>query len=231
VKSIAVIQHTSSEYLGLIEDHLEGRQIRFQYFRPFTEQGRVPSLKSVSDGLILLGGGPWGSGGKRNAPSLVAEVELTYECLKLGVPIVGIGLGAQILSLAAGGQTAESPLIFEVGYASRIVDDALNGCLPDRYPLIEYVRDRALPPSGAKILSVNEHGDSALFQIGENAFGFSGHPGAKVAMAEDLIMEFEESPLKASERLEPLRMMKTEIEDALVPIMTGLIQLTGLMRD
>ena len=50
-------------------------------------------------------------------------------------------------------------------------------------------------------------------------------------MVEDLIMEFEESPLKASERLEPLRMMKTEIEDALVPIMTGLIQLTGLMRD
>ena len=31
---VAVIQHTSGEYLGLIEDHLEGRRIRFQYFLP-----------------------------------------------------------------------------------------------------------------------------------------------------------------------------------------------------
>ena len=32
---VAVIQHTAGEYLGLMEDHLEGRRIRFQYFRPF----------------------------------------------------------------------------------------------------------------------------------------------------------------------------------------------------
>jgi hypothetical protein len=31
---VAVVQHTAGEYLGLIEDHLEGRRIRFQYFRP-----------------------------------------------------------------------------------------------------------------------------------------------------------------------------------------------------
>ena len=32
---VAVIQHTAGEYLGLMEDHLEGRpRIRFQYFRP-----------------------------------------------------------------------------------------------------------------------------------------------------------------------------------------------------
>ena len=37
-----VIQHTSADYLGLMEDHLEGRRIRFRYFRPFTEQGTVP---------------------------------------------------------------------------------------------------------------------------------------------------------------------------------------------
>ena len=32
---VAVVQHTAGEYLGLMEDHLEGRGIRFQYFRPF----------------------------------------------------------------------------------------------------------------------------------------------------------------------------------------------------
>ena len=57
-----VIQHTSADYLGLMEDHLEGRRIRFRYFRPFTEQGTVPQPGELCDGLILLGGGPWGNG-------------------------------------------------------------------------------------------------------------------------------------------------------------------------
>jgi hypothetical protein len=29
LKTVHVFQHTSAEYLGLIEDHLEGRSIRF----------------------------------------------------------------------------------------------------------------------------------------------------------------------------------------------------------
>ena len=40
-----VVQHTSADYLGLMEDHLEGRRIRFRYFRPFTEQRRRPASR------------------------------------------------------------------------------------------------------------------------------------------------------------------------------------------
>ena len=69
-----VIQHTSADYLGLMEDHLEGRRIRFRYFRPFTEQGTLPQAGDVCDGLVLLGGGPWGSAGGRDVPTLEAEI-------------------------------------------------------------------------------------------------------------------------------------------------------------
>ena len=34
VKFVSVVQHTSADYLGLMEDHLEGRNIRFKYFPP-----------------------------------------------------------------------------------------------------------------------------------------------------------------------------------------------------
>lgn len=231
MKTLAAIQHTSADYLGLMEDHLEGRRIRFQYFRPFTEQGRVPRPEDIRDGLILLGGGPWGSAGMRNVPTLVEEVELTYACLQRGLPVIGIGLGAQILALAAGGTTVATPLTFTVGYAERCANDALNGYLPERYPLVEYMRDRPDPPPAAVILARCEAGHPALFQIGDNAFGFSGHPGAKLAMAEDLIMEFEEGPPDPAPRLAALRDMKQEIEDALVSMMTGLMQMTGWMRD
>jgi hypothetical protein len=36
-------------------------------------------------------------------------------------------------------------------------------------------------------------GRAALWQVGHSAFGFASHPGLKVAMVEDLVMEFDES--------------------------------------
>ena len=94
---VSVIQHTSGEYLGLMEDHLEGRRIRFQYFRPFAGGGKLPSAELPADAMILLGGGPWGSAGTRDLPTLAEEIALTKSLLEEGTPIIGIGLGAQIL--------------------------------------------------------------------------------------------------------------------------------------
>lgn len=225
-----VVQHTSADYLGLMEDHLEGRRIRFHYFRPFTEQGTVPGPGDTCDGLVLLGGGPWGSAGGRDVPTLHQEIELTRAMLDIGKPVLGIGLGAQILALAAGGGSAPTSLAFEVGHARRVADDALAGFLPVRFPHAVYMRDRPVPPSDARILAVDEQDRPALFQVGANALGFTGHPGFKTAMAEDLIMEFEEAPDDPAPMLQQLQLLAREIEDALVPIMTGIIKVTGLMQ-
>lgn len=230
MKFVSVVQHTSADYLGLIEDHLEGRGIRFKYFRPFTEGTPLPRQSEIGDGLIVLGGGPWGTTGERNLPTLKQELSLIYACLMSNKPVVGIELGAQLLALAADGTTSAHPLSIDVGFATRTAADALNGFLPARYPHVSYMRDRPEPPGYARVLSVDDHSRPAMFQIGENSLGLVGHPGFKAAIAEDLIMEFEENPTDAGAALECLRSMKCEIEDALVPIMTGLIQLTGLMR-
>ena len=225
-----LVQHTSADYLGLIEDHLEGRRIRFRYFRPFTEQGTVPGPGDECDGLVLLGGGPWGSAGGRDVPTLQQEITLTRAMLDMGKPVSGIGLGAQILAIGAGGSSEPAPLAFEVGYASRVVDDALAGFLPERFPHATYMRDRPVLPADAQVLAVDEQERPAVFQVGVNALGFCGHPGFKTAMAEDLIMEFVEAPEDPAPTLEQLQLLVPEIEDALVPIMTGIIKVTGLMQ-
>jgi GMP synthase-like glutamine amidotransferase len=227
MKLVHVVQHTSAEYLGLIEDHLEGRGVRFKYYRPFTQSKALPAIDAMRDGLILLGGGPWGSAGARDLPTLKDEVRLAHACLMREWPVVGIGLGAQILALAAGGRSEPTPLTLEVTSARRVVGAALNGYLPEHYPLALYLRDQAVPPDYATILARDARDRPALWQIGSNAFGFAGHPGLKVAMVEDLIMEFEESPADAGTRLDALRRIQQPLEDALVPIMTGLVQLTG----
>ena len=230
MKTLNVLQHTSAEYLGLIEDHLEGRRIRFRYSRPFATGGRVPKPAQLLDGLVLLGGGPWGSAGSRNVPTLIEELTLTKAALQKGLPVLGIGLGAQLLAIIAGGSVEDTPLAFEVGEARRVDDDALEGYLPERYPLVTYGRDRPVPPPDARILAVDAAGYPALFQVGDHALGFTGHPGVKPAIIEDLIMEFDESPPDPGPRLVELRALQRSIEDALVPIMTGVVRVLRLME-
>jgi len=227
---IFVIQHTSGEFLGLMEDHLEGRGIRFNYFRPFTAGGGIPATMEFSAGLILLGGGPWGTTGGRAVPTLTEELALTLQALELGKPVIGIGLGAQILAMAAGGGSQASEIRFAVEEATRTADDALGGFLPARFPLVTFMRDKPVLPPDGRVLAENSDGEPVLFQTRGNCFGFVGHPGAKAGMAEDLIMEFEELPDGFGETLERFRGVQKALEDSLVYIMTGLVQATGWMQ-
>ena len=226
---VAVIQHTSGEYLGLIEDHLEGRRIRFQYFRPFAGGRKLPAADVPADALLLLGGGPWGAAGSRDLPTLAEEIELTRAMLQAGTPVVGIGLGAQILAIAAGGGSESRDLTFEMLNAKRTRDDALNGFLPEDFHQVIYMRDWPVPPAAAIVLAEDDAGRSLVWQIGDNAYGFCGNPGIKVGMVEDLIMEFEEVAPDAAANLQDLRRLQPSLEDELVPIMTGLVQCTSLM--
>ena len=226
---VAVVQHTSGEYLGLIEDHFEHRRIRFQYFRPFAGGGRLPAEDVPADALLLLGGGPWGSAGSRDLPTLAGEVALTKAMLAKGTPVIAFGLGAQILSIAAGGGSEPAEFVFETQDVERVADDALNGFLPERFHQVIYMRDRPVLPPDATVLAADGEGRPAVFKVGDNAYGFLGNPGIKLGMIEDLIMEFEEVPNDVAARLEILRGLQSTLEDELVPIMTGLVQCTSLI--
>ena len=156
-------------------------------------------------------------------------MELTRRKLAEGTPVVGIGLGAQILALAAGGGVDSRDLTLEILTATRTRDDALNGFLPQSFNQVVYMRDWPVLPAHATVLADDNLGRPAVWQIGENAFGFSGNPGIKLGMVEDLVMEFEEVPADTAGQLEKLRALQTVLEDELVPIMTGLVQCTSLM--
>tara|TARA_Y100000589_G_scaffold287309_1_gene288034 strand:+ start:3056 stop:3820 length:765 start_codon:yes stop_codon:yes gene_type:complete len=230
-RALYVIQHTDAEYLGLIEDHLEGRSIGFTYMRPHTTGGHLPATVKFTDGVVLLGGGPWGSAGDRDLPTLEEEVQLVRNCMLRGAPVLGIGLGAQVLALASGGSVRPAPLRFKIGVARRTRDDALNGFLPETFPIATYMRDAFEAPPHADVLAIDEDGAPAVFQVAENCFGFAAHPGLKGAMIEDLIMEFDESPEGIGEELATFRQNQAAIEDALVPIMTGVVQKAGWMGE
>ena len=106
----------------------------------------------------------------------------------------------------------------------------MSGYLPADFPLVLYMRDWPTPPDYAKVLARDAHERPAVWQIGRAAFGFAAHPGVKRAMIEDLIMEFEESPPDAAANLDQLGLVQRKLEDALVPIMAGLVHQSGWME-
>jgi GMP synthase-like glutamine amidotransferase len=230
MKTLCVLQHVQAEYLGLLEDHFEGRNIRFHYCRPFAPGTRIPASPEGFDGLVLLGAGPNGIVSGNLVQSLGAELRLTKAFLDQGLPVIGIGVGACILASAAGGGAEENSLRMAVEKARCVLPGVLNGHLPQTFPVTVYMRDRPVLPCNAKVLAVGRGNEPLVFQIGSNSFGFVGHPGIKSAMIEDLIMEFNEVPEGTAETLSLLRAAQADIVAALAEIMVGLIEATHLME-
>ncbi|MCX7889041.1 MAG: hypothetical protein N2422_04840 [Rhodobacteraceae bacterium] len=221
MKSIWVIQHTEAEYLGLMEDHLEGRNLRFRYLRPFAAGGRVPESPAGADGLILLGGGPYGVVSGHILPSLGPELRLARAALAAGLPVVGFGLGALVLCVAGGGGAAEAPLRFTVE-AAEIVN--WEDAAPQHMPLACYLRDAPLPGPSMRTIARGPEGQVLGFTAGGKSLGFLGHPGMKRGMAEDLVMEFAETPEDTLTGLAALNRHQIAIAEALGPFMTALVR-------
>ncbi|MCB1389255.1 MAG: hypothetical protein KDK12_08995 [Rhodobacteraceae bacterium] len=222
MKRVLVLQHTEAEYLGLLEDHLEGRNIRFVYARPFAAGGGVPT-QAGADGLILLGGGPYGVVSGHILPSLGAELRLAAAYLAEGKPVVGFGLGAVLLAIAAGGGAEEAPLRF-------VVETALgSGGLPGRFPLACYLRDAPALRDEWEVLARGADSAPLVFAPRHNAVGFVGHPGMKRGMAEDLIMEFADTPEDCPVALAALGAAQGEVAEALGPLMVWLVGRCGWM--
>jgi GMP synthase-like glutamine amidotransferase len=230
MRTLCVLQHVEAEYLGLLEDHLEGRNIRFRYCRPFATGGKVPATAAGFDGLVILGAGEQGVVSGALIASIGPELRLVRDFLDRGLPVIGIGAGASILAIAAGGGADEAPLEFAVETAHSVVPDALGGHLPQAFPIAVYLRDRPVLPADARILAVRESGRPAVFQLRDNCVGFLGHPGIKSAMIEDLIMESADAPAGTAETLGRLRCAQAEIAEALGAIMVGLVKVTHLMQ-
>lgn len=229
MKTVTVIQHTEAEYLGLMEDHFEGRNVRFTYSRPFAKGGMVPTVPGKADGLILLGGGPYGIVSGHLLPSLGAELRLTRAFLDAGLPVLGIGLGSLILAVAAGGGATERPLRFGVTEAHATGPNQLGGFLPQDMPLTLYLRDSPVLPPGSEVLAASDDGEALIFTVGPTSLGILGHPGMKCGMAEDLIMEFAETPDETLDGLAALGAEQGRIAECLGPLMVGLMARTGWM--
>ena len=127
---------------------------------------------------ILSGGGTADTHQTDEHPWLIHEVALLRAAIEAGVPTMGLCLGAQLLTEAAGGTVyrCEPPEVgwYEVEAGPDAASDPVMGALPPRFMAMQWHLYACELPSAATELARNAVCLQAL-RIGEAAWGTQFH--------------------------------------------------------
>ena len=161
------------------------------------------SLPEIKNGdLLLVLGGPMGIRdiGNVNFPWLKEEVALIKKALNLGVGIIGVCLGSQLLAYAAGGdievleeRESHKPLA-EVGwdyvFPNLLENDSrIKSLLNHPFPVLHWHGDRIILPNTAKLIASSRRCKEQFFRIGLLAYGIQFHVEIDDAMVNTWIKE------------------------------------------
>ncbi len=123
------------------------------------------------------------------------EIKMVQAAYALGVPVLGVCFGGQLLAAALGGEVEQAP-VAEIGwYEIHEPDGSPNGV---RNPLgpgpwFQWHYDRFAPPPEAEILAVNENAVQ-LFRLGR-CVGTQFHPEITHAHVESFLTGVDEDHL------------------------------------
>jgi GMP synthase-like glutamine amidotransferase len=166
---VLVVQHVEQEHAGLIADVLAGLRIHMDVIRPDLGDA-IPENPVPYSGIVLMGG-PQSVHGDDQDPFFAREKKLVRSSIGLGVPILGICLGCQILAECLGG-SVKSGNALEIGWLevrkTKSADsDPLFQELPESfYPLHWHEDTIEVPPDCASF------GSSATTAV--QGFSFRG---------------------------------------------------------
>ncbi|GIH25556.1 aminotransferase [Acrocarpospora phusangensis] len=176
---VVVIEHEAEAGLGYFADWLAGVDVLV--VRPYLGE---PVPDRAGDGLLVLGGAAaaWED---EQYPWLPATRDLLKAAVEEGVPVLGICLGAQLMTLACGGEVRRGDHGLEIGAGTvRLLpearDDRLFAGVPEAEPVaVQYHYDvMATPPPGAVPLATGDHYPNQAYRLGGNAWAVQFHPEA-----------------------------------------------------
>lgn len=209
---ITILQHDPDNPPGSIVNALKDLGVPFEV-RRLDMGDRLPAWPDETAGVISLGG-YMEAKQTREFPFLAAEVKLLRRMVQEGGPVWGICLGAELLTLAAGGEVYQRRKP-ELGWVSieKVVDDPLLRGVPS--PFVAFCwhsHSCKLPPTAH--LTAERHDEVQAFRAGGRAWATQFHPEVDASMAPHWI----DTAAKKHRDLEPSFVQKLhEQTEALLP--------------
>ncbi len=174
---IHYFQHASFEHVGSIRSWCNENGHTISGTKTFETQ-EFPNLEDID--LLVVMGGPQCAADYKNTPYLKAEIDYIKKAIQAEKIILGVCLGAQLLSIAMGGKSIPSPNK-EIGlFPIKLNEDGISDPVFSQFNRIEietlhWHNDMAIPPKGFKILASSEGCPNQIFSNGKNIYGLQCH--------------------------------------------------------
>jgi GMP synthase-like glutamine amidotransferase len=166
MKAIRFFRHVACESPGYLGTVLERHGMPFEVVC-IDEGVRVPGDVAEVDGLVIMGGP-----GNVSEPTgwMLQELELIRRAADRAVPVLGICLGAQLISKALGGEVYRGEHL-EVGWheVERIPEPGGEGWfdgLPSRFEVFQWHEHSFSLPPGAVALARSACAEQQAFALG-----------------------------------------------------------------
>jgi len=173
---IHAIIHAAFEKPGMIEDW--AREHNHQFSQTHTYLGeRLPNIANI-DFLVIMGG-PQSPRELDQYPYLTDEISLTQQAFESGKAILGICLGAQIISESLGAQTEKSPNkeigVFPIQLTAEGLHDPLFKLLPEQFDVMHWHNDMPGMAQGGVLLAQSEGCPRQAIRYGDRVYALQFH--------------------------------------------------------
>jgi GMP synthase-like glutamine amidotransferase len=227
------LQHTYSEFFGALESQFESRDIGFTYVRPVTGQDVIGSALQF-DALWLLGGA-YPVSDRTHCPWVDDELRLVTVFQKARRPVVGLGFGAHLVAVAAGGEAHAEPLHDAYWTTARATPagrgDPLADAVDGRRVLVMVNGSVTLPPA-VRPLVLDDAGRWIAIRPDALSYGLLFRPELKPGMIEDMVMEEDRPvPEDIGTLIEEARAYWPDTQETTDRIVVALVKALDLMRE
>jgi len=235
VKRFLAVQHSFSEFFGVLEPQWEARDIGFSYVRPVAGQD-VAGTPGQFDALWLLGAAhPVADRGR--CPWVDDEIRLVRAFERARRPVVGLGDGALVLAAAHGAILHADPEHdARIARARALAADDPVAQAVDGRNLLVMSHGRADLPSGPETalrpVVADEDGRWLAFRAGPLSYGLLFRPELKPGMLEDMVMEEgREVPEDIGALIESVRQQWEDLQETSAKVVAALVAALELMDE
>jgi GMP synthase-like glutamine amidotransferase len=174
MRPVLILQHEDECPPALVGEYLAGTPFP-TVVRRLHAGDESPSEPDGYAAVIVLGG-DMNVGDEDDFPFLRHERATIAAALELGVPLLGICLGAQQLAMVAGGSVYRRTAV-EIGWYPIDIDeyDPLIVGYHPRMHVFQWHHCACVLPDGA-LLIASRAGEPQIFRVGERAWGLQFHP-------------------------------------------------------